>query len=117
MKLPVVGLQIFVLAGLALCQDSRPHPEQLHMTIGSPGGPVTLQASGMDRDLSSKATESILRLKGNVEIRTACHYTGPADESGCHGSVLIHADSAEYNEQTGEIHAHGDVRIEPNRAR
>ena len=117
MRLIAIACQVLMFAALAMCQASKSQPEQLHLTIGSPGEPVTLTASNIDRDLSSRASESILRLKGNVEIRTACHYTGPEDMRGCDGSVVIHADSAEYNEQTGEVHAHGDVRIEPNHAR
>jgi hypothetical protein len=38
-------------------------------------------------------------------------------DRGCEkGSMVLHADAVDYNENTHEIDAHGDVRIEPFRS-
>jgi lipopolysaccharide assembly outer membrane protein LptD (OstA) len=74
-----------------------------------------LTASSAERDLaaplklSSADTESVLLLRGNVEV-TICTPGG----HGCdNGVMVLHADAVDYNEQTRQIDARGDVHIDP----
>jgi lipopolysaccharide assembly outer membrane protein LptD (OstA) len=123
MKLPTLGVaiacQILGLASLAVCQEKEAQPERLHITRPFPEaspGRVELTASSIERDLSSKESESILLLKGNVEVRmiTCGRSKRPDDGVVCdEGSMILHADTVDYNEKTGEISARGNVRITP----
>jgi lipopolysaccharide assembly outer membrane protein LptD (OstA) len=100
-------------ASLAICQEKA--PEQLHLSIGAPGGRVALTAFSIQRDLSSEATAPIIQLKGNVEIRmVACLPTGKDDAVVCEATMVLHADEADYNEKSGEIDARGNVHMTPH---
>jgi hypothetical protein len=108
-------------------QEQRPQPDRpyidhtetprLHFMNFVSIGRVDLAASSAERllsaqlDLSSAETESVLLLRGNVEVSMCV-------DRGCEkGSMVLHADAVDYNENTHEIEAHGDVRIEPFRSR
>jgi lipopolysaccharide assembly outer membrane protein LptD (OstA) len=108
----------FAVAPHAICQDNRSQPERLHLTRPFPQsspGRVELTASNIQRDLSSKERESIIHLRGNVEVRmVTCGPAGRDDAMACDkGSMVLHADEVDYNEKTGEINARGDVRVTP----
>jgi hypothetical protein len=63
-------------------------------------------------NLTSAEIESILQLSGNVLV-TMC---APSSHGCEKWSILLRADAVDYNEQTREIDAHGNVRIEPYRS-
>jgi hypothetical protein len=71
-------------------------------------GRVEFIASRAQRDLSSPLdlvsvdTRTVLQLRGDVEV-TLC---SPGSYGCDNGSVVLHADSVDYNEKTGEM----DVR-------
>jgi lipopolysaccharide assembly outer membrane protein LptD (OstA) len=115
-----IACHVCILVPPAVCQDRNTQPEQLHFTIGMPGtggGRVVLTASTIQRDLSSRASESIMQLKGNVEVRMiTCVPSGASAVVVCEGAMVMHADEVDYNEKTGEIKARGDVNITPHRA-
>lgn len=120
MKLLMVSAAIILAPGVQ-CQDNKPDPERLHFTVGMPGtggGRVILTASTMQRDLTSRATESVMQLKGAVELRMiTCIPAGPGDAySRCEGAMVLRADEVDYNEKTGEIDARGNVHIAPHQA-
>jgi hypothetical protein len=78
-------------------------------------GRVEFIASSAQRDLSSPLdlfsvdTRTVLQLRGNVEV-TMCS----PGSYGCDiGSVVLHADSVDYNEKTGEMDVRGNVYIRP----
>ncbi len=125
MKLLVLSVAIAShfcsFAPQAVCQENEAQPERLHLTRPFPKdgpGRVEVTASSAQRDLSSKESESILQLRGNVEVRMIT--CGPArrnDVVVCdEGSMILHADAVDYNETTGEIDARGAVRVTPYRA-
>jgi lipopolysaccharide assembly outer membrane protein LptD (OstA) len=100
----------FALASQSVSQETKAPPQRLHFGISFPQGrPVLfdLTASSAKRVLSGAETESVLQLRGNVEVRmTTC----PAKGHGCVTSpMVLHADAIDYNEKTGEMAAHGNV--------
>jgi lipopolysaccharide assembly outer membrane protein LptD (OstA) len=113
--------QFCAFATLAICQQTKTQSERLHLTRPFPergAGRVEVTATSIQRDLSSKESESIIKLKGNVEVRmVTCGPTGHSghdDEFVCgKGSMLLHADEVDYNEKTGAIDARGNVHIAP----
>ena len=110
----VIACQVSVFAPQAICQDSKAQQERLHLTLGAPGGKVALTASSMERDLSNRASASILQLKGNVEIKMImCLPSG--QRTVCEEAVTLHADEADYNQNTGEIVTRGNVHMTPHR--
>jgi hypothetical protein len=135
MKLLMPGVAIacvaFTFASQGISQQQEPksdrpyleHTEtsRLHFTVPPTGnnGRVVLEAWSAQRilsgplDLSSSEIDSVLRLKGAVQVRM-CSPGGLGCEQG---SMVVHADAVEYNEKTQEIDAHGNVRIEPYRSR
>jgi lipopolysaccharide assembly outer membrane protein LptD (OstA) len=122
MKLLTLGVavvcQISSFAPLAMCQEKKPQPERLHLTRPFPEtspGRVELVASSIERNLSSKESESVFQLKGNVEVRMiTCGRGSHGNSMVCdQGSMMLHADAVDYNEKTGEISARGNVRLTP----
>jgi lipopolysaccharide assembly outer membrane protein LptD (OstA) len=80
-------------------------------------GRVELTASdaqldlGAKRDLTSAEIESVLQLRGNVQVMMCS-----PGRYGCeNGSILLRADAVDYNEKTGAMDVHGDVHIDPYR--
>ena len=110
----VISCQVSIFVPQSMCQDSKAQPEQLHLTIGAPGGHVALTSSSMQHDLSSTASASIIQLKGNVEIKMMmCFPSG--QRTVCEEAMTIHADEADYNQSTGEIDPRGNVHMTPHR--
>jgi lipopolysaccharide assembly outer membrane protein LptD (OstA) len=78
-------------------------------------GRVELIAATAERNLSlplnlsSSDTRTVLQLRGNVEV-TMC---SPGNLGCEHGAVVLHADSVDYNERTGEMDVRGNVHIGP----
>ena len=115
----LIGYQILV--SQATAQQNASQPERLHITRPFPPGNagavgrVEITASSIERDLSSRETETIYRLRGNVEVRmVTCGQTSRRNELECgRGSMVLHADAVDYNEKTGEIQPHGEVHITP----
>jgi lipopolysaccharide assembly outer membrane protein LptD (OstA) len=88
-----------------LCQENQ----QKHLQISSPdGGPgISLAALNIERDISKASYSPAIELKGNVEIRTAlCGHEVPARKM-----MVLRADVATYHEDSGQIEASGNVRV------
>jgi len=124
MKLTTLGLaiasQVFTFAPWAICQDNPAQPERHQIVRPIPesgGGRVELTALRIERDLSSRASESIIQLRGDAEIRMInCVSSGQGGARVCENAMVLRADEVNYNEKTGEIEANGNVRITPHRA-
>jgi lipopolysaccharide assembly outer membrane protein LptD (OstA) len=77
--------------------------DHLHMMIGCStcGSAVHLTALNMQREApapaATKVLTSVIQLRGDVEIKTQ--------------RMALYADEASYHEDTGEIEAHGNVRV------
>jgi hypothetical protein len=126
-----MACQAFAFAPQGICQQQNPQPERPYLTyteaprlyFSVPAteriGRVELAASNAQRTLSPQANltsaeiESVLQLRGNVQVRM-CE---PSSHGCDKGSIFLRADAVDYNEQTREIDARGDVHIEPYRSR
>jgi lipopolysaccharide assembly outer membrane protein LptD (OstA) len=125
-----MACQAFAFASHAVSQQQIPQPDRpyleytdtsrLHFMTPPTGstGHVELAASSAQRvlstgaDLSGAEIESVLQLRGKVEVRMCA-----PGSHGCDiGEMVLHADAVDYNEKTHEIDAHGGVRIEPYRS-
>jgi lipopolysaccharide assembly outer membrane protein LptD (OstA) len=85
MKKVIFGSLVFSLVAV-----SQVNPK--HAQIATPGGSnVQFVADNIERQTQ------VMKLKGNVEIRTH--------------DMLLHADDVTYDQKTGEIEATGKVRI------
>jgi hypothetical protein len=118
--LVAIVCQSFNFVPQASCQGNKAQPDRLYLTRFIPesgGSRIELVASAVQRDLSNKASESIIQAKGNVEIKMiTCTPTGRREGKVCEGAMVLHADAVEFNEKTGEIAASGHVHITPHRA-
>ena len=92
------GLLVICLVLLPLTAQDRSDGEKL--TVG--GGLKGLQPMPRVQVKAESILENsgIIHLKGTVEINLGTH--------------TLLADEAEYNQDTGEIQAHGDVRLKPS---
>jgi hypothetical protein len=131
MKLPMLSLVVaclpFISAPRGGCQQQNPQPERPYIAHAeSPRlyfswmptehtGFIELSASDAQlsfspqSNLTSADVESVLQLRGNVQVRL-CAPSGHGCEKS---SLILRADSVDFNERTREIDAHGDVRIIP----
>jgi hypothetical protein len=101
--------QVSGLTSHARCQE--PDAEgRLHFTFGFPGGfngRYELTASTAETVHPNGKADSILQLRGNVEVRTiVCRPTGNVCDKS---SLVLRADAIDFNETTGEIEAKGTV--------
>jgi hypothetical protein len=112
MKLVVLAGLISTLLPLAIGQDNA---ERKHLTVPplNGGRAVALSALSIERGVSYP---SVVKLKGNVEIKTpVCLPVGENGAMVCDGEMIVRADTAEFDESTGEIQAHGNVTVTPLR--
>jgi lipopolysaccharide assembly outer membrane protein LptD (OstA) len=122
-----MACQAFAFAPQGVCQQQNPQPERPYLTYTEAPrlyfsmppteriGRVELAASNAQltldpqANLTSAEIESVLQLRGNVQVRMCA-----PSSHGCEKwSILLRADAVDYNEQTREIDAHGNVHIEP----
>jgi hypothetical protein len=105
---------VALMATTGLAVLAQENPEALkHLTVspqnGTANGQATVSARSIERGVGYP---SVIRLKGDVEIRTpVCFQTGKGTETVCYGYTIIRADEAEYHEDTGEVEAHGKVTV------
>ncbi len=113
----VIACQLSLFALRSTCQDTFAAPGQLHMTLSAPGShgdKMVLTAASIERDVSITASNPVIQLKGNVQIRMiTCVPSGKGDAKVC-DAMALHADEVAYNEKTGEIDARGNVHIAPH---
>jgi hypothetical protein len=109
----VVACASIALLTFATGQDMP--SEQKHLTIAPLNGnrAVALTALSIERGVEYP---SVIRLKGNVEIKTpVCLPVGKKSELICDGEMIVRADEAQFHEDTGEIQPIGHVTVMPLR--
>ena len=101
-----VACQLLPLASRAPGEESASKTERLHFEFSFPQGHKVLfelTSASAQHVLST----SILQLTGNVEVRmTTCP---PQGHTCVKSPMILHADTVDYNEATGQIDAHGNV--------
>ena len=111
LTLVLVACLLAVVAPQAICHENRLHLTEF-LPETSPGR-LEVTASSADRDVSVSGAK-ILHLRGDVEVRMI---TCGADDKGVvvcdRGAMVLHADSVDFNEKTGEIQASGNVHVAP----
>jgi hypothetical protein len=95
------------------------NPSELkHIVIPQPNGSrsVSLAALSIDHGVEFP---TVVNLSGNVEIKTPVCIPSPKKGANmlCDGDLVLHADRAEFHEDTGQIDAHGDVTVTPMKHR
>ena len=71
--------------------------------------PIAVAALDIER---GHAYPSIIHLKGSVEIKTpVCVKAGQGSALYCAGYIVLHADEAEFHEDSGQIEARGNVKV------
>ena len=83
---------------------------------------IAFVANGWANMVSAQSIErgaeypTVVYLKGSVEVKTpVCPLTGRRPAKACDTYMVLHADSAELHEDTGQIEAHGNVSVVPIR--
>ena len=107
-----------LLCIIAVPTKAQENPAELkHFTAAPLNGsrPVSLTAFSIEHGLEYPR---VISMKGRVEIKTpVCLPVGKKGASVCDGEMVVHADEAEFHEDTGEIQARGNVQITPLRHR
>ena len=104
-----LSLLAALILPLAVAQDP---PGQKHMVSATPNGTYTVSLSALN--IERGAYPSIVKLKGNVEIKTpVCLPVGKQGATVCDGDMIVHADEADFHEDTGQIEARGSVTVTP----
>jgi hypothetical protein len=95
----------------AIGQETVPQLKHLSIAPLSGGRPVSVSALHIERGVEYP---SIVRLSGNVEIKTP-FCTPPATNwtVTCYGEMIVRADDALFHEDTGQIEPHGNVVVTP----
>jgi lipopolysaccharide assembly outer membrane protein LptD (OstA) len=117
MKFLILGALIACPVILS-CQEQKT-PEQaqpLHLWSAPNGTRVAMAADSIARQDPDPPRPSpyasVIRLKGNVNIRTTtCIPAGRRHTKVCEAAMLLRADEADFREETGEIEARGNVRV------
>ena len=111
LTLVLVVCQFTVVAPQAICHENRLHLTEF-LPETSPGR-LNVTASSAYRDVSDSGAR-ILHLRGDVEVRMITCGPDPKGVVLCdRGSMVMHADSVDFNEKTGEIQASGNVHVAP----
>jgi lipopolysaccharide assembly outer membrane protein LptD (OstA) len=123
MKFVALGLVIAstAFAPQVIGQENKPteQKEPLHLSGGTERANINFAAESIERQdsptPSASPYASVVRLKGNVVIRTCCVQKGigqgKRQKNQPKQLVIMHADEADYHQDTGEIEARGNVRV------
>lgn len=96
------------LPGGASSQDTP--PARLHVVAtGTNPGFISFTAESIVKQDGATRYESLIHLKGNVEIRTCCVAT-PTGNSGS-AYLIMNAEEADYDGEAGTIDARGPVHV------
>jgi lipopolysaccharide assembly outer membrane protein LptD (OstA) len=118
----VVACQFIVFLPQAMSQDNKPAEQKLsqdepalHLSSRTGSASIKLAAANIQREdpVTPRPSPyaSVIRLAGNVEIRTCCVQAVSSKRKPQRQYMVLHADEASYNEETGEIEARGNVRV------
>jgi hypothetical protein len=103
-------LAVLTVCALALTAQDYPAGQLKHLPIPTASGrPVSVAALEIDRGAEYPTT---VHLKGSVEIKMpVCVVTGPGNTQVCAGDIVLHAEEADFHEDSGQIEARGTVTV------
>ena len=104
------------LAAIAVCTlglSAQDYPsgqlKRLSVPTTNNVSPMSVAALGIEREGDYPA---LIHLKGSVEIKTpVCTKEGAGNVLHCDGYVVVRADQADLQEDSGQIEARGNVRV------
>jgi hypothetical protein len=117
MRFVALGLLIVsaVFAPQGIGQENKPTEpkEALHLSAGTGRANIHFVADSIERQDPPMPPPShyasVVRLKGNVVIRTCCLQKGAKNQPK--QVMIMRADEADFHQETGEIEARGNVRV------
>ena len=104
-------LVVLAMCSLAFPAQVDPAGQRKHLSIPTATHvrPISVSALNVERELQYP---SIIHLSGSVEIRTSvCVAAGSGSGQRCDGYVVLHADKADFYEDSGRIQASGTVTV------
>jgi lipopolysaccharide assembly outer membrane protein LptD (OstA) len=85
-------------------------PSRLHVVAtGNDGAAMNFAADSIVKEDGATRYDSLIHLKGNVEIRTCCLEFRPPNPPSRY--LVMTADEADYDAETGKLEARGTVRV------
>jgi len=106
-----LSLLTCVLACSAALSQEIPSTRLHTVAMGSDRA-INFTADSIVREDGPAHYDSLVHLKGNVEIRTCCVQRATASKKNPNRAYLImHADEADYNGETDQIEARGTVHV------
>jgi lipopolysaccharide assembly outer membrane protein LptD (OstA) len=100
-----------IVCTLALTAQNQPAAQLKHLSVPTTtnANPISVAALDIEREGLYPA---IIHLKGSVEIKTpVCVKAGRDGALNCDGYVVLHADQADFHEDSGQIEARGNVKV------
>jgi len=111
----LIAFAVVLVLAPAFAQENPAAVKRLAVAPLTGARGVTVAARSIEREAEYP---SVIHLKGDAEIRMpVCFSNGKKGALVCTGDTIVRADEAEYHEDTGEIEAHGNVRVTPLRSR
>jgi hypothetical protein len=106
----MLALLVLIVGTLAFSQADQ----LLHVTVPTPNShqPVAVSAASIVRDTPYP---SVIHLKGSVEVKMPICVQRQGSGMDCEGYMILHADEADFHEDTGRVDARGNVSITPVR--
>ena len=102
---------ILAFVTLAIGQDAAPEMKRVIVPWPNGNRNVSLAALNIERGVEYP---TVVKLSGNVEIKTpVCLPAGKKGAMLCDGYMVVHADEAQFHEDTGQIEAQGNVTVTP----
>jgi lipopolysaccharide assembly outer membrane protein LptD (OstA) len=105
----VCSISLFMpLAGSS--QDTI--PSRVHTSaVGTDRAAIGFAADRIVREDGPTRYNSLIHLRGNVEIRTCFTQPPGRSQTGARAYMVMRADEADYDGEKGEIEARGTVRV------
>jgi lipopolysaccharide assembly outer membrane protein LptD (OstA) len=92
-------------------------PSRLHVATGTDRAAISFAADSIVKQDGVTRYDFLIHLKGNVEIRTCCvqlpgrNQVIPGNPNPPQAYMIMSADEADYDGETGKIEARGVVRV------
>jgi hypothetical protein len=104
-------LAAIAVCTLSLAAQDYPAGQIKRLSVPTTTNPSPLSVAALEIEREGEYP-AILHLKGRVEIKTpVCVNTGPGNAMHCAGYIVLHADAADFHEDSGQTEARGNVTV------